>query len=77
MVCMARQRQKCCAGVGATECSFFYNLELASAEGSELVYTRAHVDSYIEPTELQVLAADGSNEAWAGRIAVIRRIPGI
>ena len=55
----------------------FYNLELASAEGPELVYTRAQVDSYVEPTELEVLAADGSNEAWAARIEAIRRIPGI
>ena len=54
---------------------FFYDLELASAEGPELVYTLAHVASYIEPTELTALAADGSKDAWAARVFAIRALP--
>ena len=54
---------------------FFYDLELASAEGPALVYSREHVESYVEPTELTILAADGTNPAWHARIAAIRAIP--
>ena len=53
----------------------FYDLELASAEGPALVYSREHVESYVEPTELTILAADGTNPAWPARIAAIRAIP--
>ena len=68
---MVRQRLNSFADAGATGCSF-YDLELAAAEGPELVYTRAQVDSYIEPTELAALAADGPNDHLAPRIVDIR-----
>ena len=54
---------------------FFYNLEKASAEGPGLIYTAAHIASYVEPSELLALCMDGASPAWADRITAIRMIP--
>ena len=54
---------------------FLYNLEKESAAGPELIYTAAHLASYVEPSEFAALARDAANPSWAARIAAIRRIP--
>ena len=53
----------------------FYNLEVASPAGPDLVYSADLIAAYQEPTELTALAADASNPTWAQRIADIRKIP--
>ena len=53
----------------------FFNLEVESGLGPELVYSRDVVDAYEEPVELTALERDGRVPEWQARIAAIRRIP--
>ena len=71
---MESRRAKYCPELGATECNIF-ELENASAEGPELVYSPELVAGYLEPTDLLALHLGAANPKWAERINLIRKIP--
>eukprot|EP00969_Alexandrium_andersonii_P094537 4176715-Alexandrium_andersonii.AAC.1 len=53
----------------------YFNLELASSEGEDLVFTSEHRNTYSEPTELQKLLAEGHpNPALLQRVEALRSL---
>ena len=55
---------------------YFYNVEVAAAEGPDLVYRPELVAAYVEPTELTALALDPATKpVSADAVAKIRKIP--
>ena len=53
---------------------YYFDLELTSPEGNELVFNQGHHDGYVEATDFAALAASGPKADIQRRITQIRSI---